>query len=634
MANISQLKRQKMLDFLNKIRAEHQDDETRLAINEIENALTEKKYGLVWEEHTERVDEEMVHNIPIFTEIEDRKIKSLESNDYNFLIEGDNLHSLKLLEKTHKGKIDVIYIDPPYNTENSLTYDDKKVDLKDSFRHSKWISFMEKRLRIARNLLSEEGIIFISIDDNEQANLKLLCDEIFNEDNFFAQVIVQSNKRGQTYKQLAKTHEYLLIYTKSPEAEFNEISKTDEDNDLNLVDNISNFNIRELRNRNPKFGKHNRPNLFYPFYVNPKIVDKDGFSPISLNKTEEFSIEVLPYNSKNIESCWRWGKELSEKNYNSNTLNSNLVAKAKKDGNYNIYEKYRKTTYKAKTIWNEIEMLTEKGTVQLGEMELAGYFDFPKPVELIKKCLQIGTKENSVILDFFAGSGTTGEAVLELNKEDNGNRKYILCTNNEINEERLLKYQEDILGEKPKSYSQKEKKELFLSLEDIQKREKEIETWETEAKELLKTENCKELGICRSVTYNRLKTIISGKTISEKMYSKKIPTNLKYFKTEFIPKFSEDEESSIKYKMLNHVKELIELEYMCEIDGINNILIKNEEEFDEIINENLKEKIRLFISSDIFASREQQSIIDSKNIELIEIPEYYYKNELREVGEL
>lgn len=118
MANLSQLKRKKMLDFLDKIRAEHQDDKTLIAINEIENALTEKKYGLVWEEHTERVDEEMVHNIPIFTEIEDRKIKNSDSNDYNFLIEGDNLHSLKLLEKTHKGKIDIIYIDPPYNTGN------------------------------------------------------------------------------------------------------------------------------------------------------------------------------------------------------------------------------------------------------------------------------------------------------------------------------------------------------------------------------------------------------------------------------------------------------------------------------------------------------------------------------------
>ena len=130
---------------------------------------------------------------------------------------------------------------------------------------AKWISFMAERLEIARNLLSEQGIIFISIDDNEQANLKLLCDGIFDEKNFFAQIIVQSNKRGQTYKQIAKTHEYILIYTKTPEAEFNEISKSEDDNDLNLVDNIGNFNIRELRNRNPKFGKHNRPNLFYPF---------------------------------------------------------------------------------------------------------------------------------------------------------------------------------------------------------------------------------------------------------------------------------------------------------------------------------------------------------------------------------
>lgn len=189
-------------------------------------------------------------------------------------------------------------------------------------------------------------------------------------------------------------------------------------------------------------------------------------------------------------------------------------------------------------------------------------FDYPKPLNLLKYLIKISPIKDLKLLDFFAGSGTTGHAVVQLNKEDGGNRKYILCTNNENN-------------------------------------------------------------ICEEVTYQRLKKI-----------QEELPHNLKYLRTEFIPKFDENEETSIKNKMLDHIKELIELEYMCEIDGINNILIKDEEEFDEIINENLKENIRLFISSDIFASKEQQSIIDSKNIELIEIPEYYYKNELREVGEL
>lgn len=280
MANLSQIKRQRMLAFLDTIRQEHKDDDDVLvAINEIETELNAKKYGLVWEQHEEAVDVQMRDNIPVFTECEDKEITAAAGGVYNFILEGDNLHSLRLLEKTHRNKIKMIYIDPPYNTANKdFAYDDTRVDMNDFFRHSKWLSFMRERLRIAYNLLSDDGIIFISIDDNEQANLKLLCDEIFTEQNFFSQVIIQSNKRGQTYKQIAKTHEYLLIYTKSPEAEFNEIEKTVEDNDLDLQDEIGAYNVRELRNRNPKFGRFNRPNLFYPIYVNPSMLTKMGFA--------------------------------------------------------------------------------------------------------------------------------------------------------------------------------------------------------------------------------------------------------------------------------------------------------------------------------------------------------------------
>ena len=431
--NLSKQKRDKMLKTIAKIKENIDDDETLKSLSLIEYELTKKKYGLVWEEHEERVDKELETQIPTFQEVKEKEIIADDNDDFNFIIEGDNLHSLYLLEKTHKGKIDVIYIDPPYNTGNSFVYDDNIIDSNDDYKHSKWISFMYKRIKEAYKLLTDDGKMFISIDDNEQANLKLICNEIFGENNFFAQVIVQSNKRGQTYKQIAKTHEYILIYTKSEDANFNEIRKREEDSDLNLIDKIGKYNIRELRNRNPKFGRFNRPNLFYPFYVNENKIDKDGFCPVSLEKTEEYNIEVYPYNSKGEESCWRWGTKLSVENNNLDTQLSNVVAKRKKDGNYNIYEKYRKETYKAKTIWNEVEMITEKGTVELGEHGLAKYFEFPKPVALIKKCLELGTKKDSVILDFFAGSGTTGQAVLELNKEDNGKRHFILCTNNQNN---------------------------------------------------------------------------------------------------------------------------------------------------------------------------------------------------------
>lgn len=183
MANLSQQKRQRMLEFLQTIREEHKDDDDVLiAIGEIESELNAKKYGLVWEWHEEAVDIQMRDNIPVFTECTDKEINASAGGVYNFILEGDNLHSLRLLEKTLKGRIDVIYIDPPYNRgKDDFVYDDDYVGTEDSFKHSKWLSFMEKRLRIAYQLLSEDGLMFVSIDDNEQAALKNLIDDIFNE---------------------------------------------------------------------------------------------------------------------------------------------------------------------------------------------------------------------------------------------------------------------------------------------------------------------------------------------------------------------------------------------------------------------------------------------------------------------
>ena len=178
MANLSQIKRDKMISFLEKLKEQHVDDDSLIALNQIEKELTSKKYGLVWEEHEEAVDVMMKDNIPVFSEeVENEMLDNPENEDCNFLLEGDNLHSLKLLEKTHKGQIDLIYIDPPYNTgHKDFIYDDSFVDKVDGYSHSKWISFMEKRLSYAQSLLKPAGTIFISIDDNEYANLKLLCD--------------------------------------------------------------------------------------------------------------------------------------------------------------------------------------------------------------------------------------------------------------------------------------------------------------------------------------------------------------------------------------------------------------------------------------------------------------------------
>ena len=260
----------------------------------------------------------------------------------NIFIEGENLEVLKVLQKAYYGKIKMIYIDPPYNTGNDFLYNDKFAESKNEYLqrsgekdeeglltnenlyrknskesghyHSNWLTMMYPRLFLARNLLRDDGVIFISIDDNEVHNLRMIMNEIFGEENFVVEIIIQSNKRGQTYKEIAKTHEYILCFTKTDKCKINELEKVVDD--LNLIDDLGKFNIRELRNRNPKFGKFNRPNLYYPIYINRNIIDKNDFCPISLYKDDKFNIEVFPLNSTGKESCWRWGKELVENNIN------------------------------------------------------------------------------------------------------------------------------------------------------------------------------------------------------------------------------------------------------------------------------------------------------------------------------
>lgn len=388
--------------------------------------------------------------------------KDENKDSQNVYISGDNLDALKHLVKSYSGQVKCIYIDPPYNTgSDGFVYNDKfkftaeeleeKLSISEeqaqrifamttrgAASHAAWLTFMMPRLQYAKDLLSDDGVIFISIDDNEQANLKLLCDYVFGEENFLSEIVIQSNKRGQTYKQLAKTHEYLLVYTKSEKAIIKELEKELSSNVM--TDNISDFSERELRNRNPKYGKFNRPNLFYPIYVNPNEIDENGYCKVSLERSSEYLIEVLPFNSEGEESCWRWGKPKFLKNVGESSMDSNVVARQKTTGAYGIYEKYRKGTYKAKTIWykdivvsddddddeiwDEVGVITEQGSAELRKYDMGDIFDFPKPSYLIKKALTIGSDTDSICVDFFSGSGTTSESVIALNALKNG-RKFI-----------------------------------------------------------------------------------------------------------------------------------------------------------------------------------------------------------------
>ena len=389
---------------------------------------------------------------------EEHNSKPENINSKNIYISGDNLDGLKHLLKSYSGKVKCIYIDPPYNTgSDGFVYNDnfnftseelqtklsiseeqanKILDLtkRGSASHSAWLMFMASRLQLAKDLLTNDGVIFISIDDNEQANVKLLCDSIFGEENFESNISIVVNPGGRDYKQVAITNEYLLVYSQE-ECELNEIPKEAE---FRYNDSAGGYNLRELRNRNPKFHSGNRPNLFYPFYVNPKNV-QDGYCAVSLIRSDEYCIEVKPYNSVGSESVWRWGKEKASNNIVlGDNDRSQILAKQRRDGGWNIYEKNRRSTSKIKSLWDETEMRTENGTRELRSLFGKSYFDHPKPVDLIERSIIVGTNPGDIVLDFFSGSATTAQAVMQLNSySDDIERSYILiqlpelCNNDE-----------------------------------------------------------------------------------------------------------------------------------------------------------------------------------------------------------
>lgn len=343
-------------------------------------------------------------------------INNLDDHQNGLLINSDNFQALRAIrQKSHK-KFDMIYIDPPYNTGGD------EFKYKDQYQHSSWISMIQDRVTEVIPLLSSRANFFCSIDDNEQTTAKTIFNKSFGDESFQSNIIIQSNKRGQTYQQIAKTHEYVLAYSVGADSEINELDKPVNPNALR--DETGPYELWELRNRNPKFGRFNRPNLYYPFYASPSSLDDEGYAAVSLEKDAEYSIEVFPLNSTGAESCWRWGKDKSQLAISQHGKKK-ILAKQRRDGGWNIYEKARKSTAKAKSIWSDTDVIYEQGTVELGAMGLRE-FGFPKPSGLLKKITKIGADDEAQILDFFAGTGTTGQAVIDLNKEDGGNRKYAL----------------------------------------------------------------------------------------------------------------------------------------------------------------------------------------------------------------
>ena len=375
---------------------------------------TKKKYGLVWEDKPEDVEEQLRDNLPVLKEVKDKAIINGEDNPNHILIEGDNLHALTALTFTHEGAIDVIYIDPPYNTGNKdFKYNDTFVDKEDSYRHSKWLSFMDKRLRIAKRLLSEKGIIFISIDDYEQATLKLLCDEIFTEMNFVGNIVWQRAFSPINLKKtISQNHDFILIYCKQDFATL----------ELNKLPRSIEASNRYKNPDNDERGDWTSGDLS----VGPPI-EKNIYTI-----TTPSGREVLPPKGYS----WR----LSEDRLAEFISENRIWFGPKGDGVPRIkrFLSDVKDGVVAMSLWTHSEVgHTQDAKKELKEVlhENERPFETVKPLKLIDRILKLTTdnKKPYTILDFFAGSGTTLHTTMALNDVDGGNRQCILVTNNENN---------------------------------------------------------------------------------------------------------------------------------------------------------------------------------------------------------
>ena len=598
--NISKQKREDLLAKIKEIRtfisAAPQDENTGNLLSylsELEKDVNGKKYGLVFEEHREEIDEVLATHTPVLTEDEELFIDN--GGQMNFLIEGDNLASLKMLEKTHRGKIDLIYIDPPYNTGNQdFIYDDMYVAANDGYHHSKWISFVSERLKSAKRLLSKSGVIAISIGYQEVNNLMLLCKELFYDKNVTC-VTVQTSG-GKPNGGFNITYEFIVFITP-------------EDFSPNASESAMNEYASPYHGMNlATFDQVQRPGQAYPIFV-----DKDGvFLGCGKSLTErvksgeytgelqdfiydyseapEGAVAIWPVTRKGSPCVWRliptrlardWEKGyikivpqnpgktqnlftvqyLSDgiiKKIESGELETHRISEDSRIPTIDV-DNYRTAGTTIQAIWTEKAYYTTNGGNEMADiLGSKKAFSYPKPIALISEIVQRISGENSIILDFFAGSGTTGHAVMKLNAEDGGNRRFILCTNNENN-------------------------------------------------------------ICRDVTYERI-----NRAIDKEGYE----ACLKYYKVEYIPV---RERMYYEYadELLRHIRELVELENG--VDFTNNAeiaIVLTDEELEDFISniDDFSMCKKLYMGHDLLPDEEQEQAISSHEIEVNIIPDYYYRD--------
>ena len=550
---------------------------------ELEKEVRGKKYGLVFEEHRERVDVELEENIPVLRELKDRFLATRNTKGtepLNFLIEGDNLAALKLLEKTHRGRIDLIYIDPPYNTGNKdFMYNDSYVDKADTFRHSKWLSFMKKRLRIAKSLLKKDGVIFISIDNNEGFQLKLLMDEIFGEESFAADLHIETSaiagprRFAAVNGSVVKTTEFIFGYVNGSDTQIMR---------------------HPMHDFIPGFDTH-----YSLFYDSSRKTFVKFVDVLKNNKTvrEVFTRLKLPISLRNLGKVlliddsiksWLYSDAIAENLYREGGAASITLADIENSHQYGEMISYKGALYrvgnnKVLTILFRYKdrigacddyfssfgercirgNLWKGFSADGGNLAKEGFVSFKngkKPKRLLLQLIQaVSSEENKdliTVLDFFAGSGTTGHAVMELNEKDGGHRSFILVNNNDE-------------------------------------------------------------GICENVTYERLKRV---------MKKEKYAARLKYMKVEYVP-ISEDGYWERAEELLKYIRELVELENGIDFghDPSVEILLKDGEVAAFVGSKKRLAACRtLYRGHNVLIGSKAMSEITKHGIEVKTIPDYYF----------
>ncbi|MBR0133823.1 site-specific DNA-methyltransferase [Candidatus Saccharibacteria bacterium] len=469
---------------------------------EIGHLKKNKKYGLVWEHKKENVIENFETQQPYLEEVADKRIENAPDEPTNLIIEGDNFEALSILNYTHAGKVDVIYIDPPYNTGNKdFIYNDNYVDAEDEFRHSKWLSFMEPRLKLAKNILNDDGVMMISVDDHECSQLRLLCDDVFTEDNYLGTIIQNKGNAQNDAIDIQRNHEYIIVYRKKKQFDGSKIKSTIskektirrplERDDKGYFYFTGSFTTGSAPTLNE------RHNMGWTLYYNPatgdKIAEMDYDADLAKYENDESKVyknndALLSRGYIIIRAPKKKGK-LGRWSWHIDTFNANKdnVVISGRNGKYSIKVKHYVADNEVEVIDGEPFLLTKVQensrsiidySSSYGSTNLAligGEFSNPKNPDMIKYLVSLMRNNNAIILDFFAGSGTTGQAVLELNKEDGGHRQFILCTNN---------------GDKGPDSTK----------------------------------------IAEEITYPRMKTVITGKRQDGSKYSDGIPANLRYYK--------------------------------------------------------------------------------------------------------